>query len=440
MSAPLLGRLGRAPFSGYLYAYPHKTAYRTLEPPISLDEAWAEESRTRLFLYIHVPFCSSRCGYCNLFSTTSHDAGVLDAFVAAVARQARRVARTLGPSRSFSRFAAGGGTPSLLGAKRLAALFDVAEELLATGASTVPTSVELAPATTTPALVELLQQRGIERVSIGVQAFDPGTLRALGRGQRVNDAARALKLIHDAGFPSFNVDLMYGADGQDIAAWVATVEAALEYSPDELYLYPLYVRPLTALGRAGRTWDDHRLECYAAGRDLLVGRGFIQRSYRHFARPRREQPAAPYRCQEDGMIGLGPGARSYTRALHYSSEYAVGSAAARTSVDGYLEASEDDHGWIRHGIRLAPEEQRRRFVIKSLLHSDGLDLEAYAARFGTSALSDLTELGELVLTGLAERSQEGIRLTARGLELSDAIGPWLVSEPIRERMAGHRWR
>lgn len=233
---------------------------------------------------------------------------------------------------------------------------------------------------------------------------------------------------------------MYGADGQDVAAWVATVESALEYSPDELYLYPLYVRPLTALGRAGRAWDDHRLECYRAGRALLLARGFVQHSHRHFGRPRPSESTAPYRCQEDGMIGLGPGARSYTRALHYSSEYAVGSAAARASIESYLEASEAAHGWIHHGIRLTSDEQRRRFVIKSLLHVEGLALQDYAARFGSSALEDLPELGALVAEELAERVDQVVRLTARGLELSDAIGPWLISEPIRERMAGHRWR
>lgn len=434
MTTDLVAAFERAPFRAYVYAYPHKTAYRTLAPPISLEEAWSTERREDLFLYFHVPFCNSRCGYCNLFSTTVLAPEKLDRFVASIRLQARRAARALGQRRSFSRFAVGGGTPSLLGAERMAGLLDVAEELLGAPISAVPTSVEMAPDSATPALVALLHRRGVSRVSIGVQALDAATLRALGRRQRVEETRQALDRLRDAGFPTVNIDLMYGAPEQDVPSWLRTVETTLEHVPDELYLYPLYVRPLTALGLKGRTWEDARIAAYRAGRLLLLERGFVQRSQRHFARPCREGSLLPYRCQEDGMVGLGPGARSYTSTLHYSSEYAVGSAA-NALVERYLAASDEAHDRIDHGFRLDEEEQRRRFLIKSLLHTDGLDLDRYAIRYGTPAHLDFPEIEALLAASLACRDAGTIRLTPRGLELSDAIGPWLASERVRNLTA-----
>jgi oxygen-independent coproporphyrinogen-3 oxidase len=146
-------------------------------------------------------------------------------------------------------------------------------------------------------------------------------------------------------------------------------------------------------------------------------------------------PPPVYHCQEDGMIGLGVGARSYTRRLHYSQEWAVGSRAVRGIIDDYSARSTAELSSAHHGFELSPAEERRRHAILSLL-SEGLDLAAWTSRFGTELAVDLPELRELEGLGLARREGGRLVLTAAGLERSDVIGPWLHSPEVDALMHG----
>ena len=199
--------------------------------------------------------------------------------------------------------------------------------------------------------------------------------------------------------------------------------------------------PLTGLGKSGRDWDDQRLACYRAARELLLGEGYAQTSMRMFQAPHAPSEAAPvYRCQEDGMVGLGCGARSYTGALHYASEYAVGARGVGEIIADYATRTDSAFDHADYGIELTPEDRRRRHVIQSLLAPEGLGLDGYAQRFGTEALADLPELAELEPLGLAEVGDGVLRLTADGLERSDALGPWLYSKRVRALMEDYSWR
>ena len=215
-----------------------------------------------------------------------------------------------------------------------------------------------------------------------------------------------------------------------------------------MYLYPLYVRPLTGLERWGRQPEDAlRLACYRAGRDLLLAEGYEQVSMRMFRRAHataatraRSDVGTEYCCQVDGMVGLGCGARSYTRALHYSTDYAVGAAGVRAIIGDYL--AKDDAGFAvaDYGCELDEVEQRRRWAIKSLLRVEGLDRHAYRERFGSDAMEDLPQLGALADAELADVSDGSVRLTCEGLERSDGIGPWLYSNRVLETMSSFELR
>ena len=150
----------------------------------------------------------------------------------------------------------------------------------------------------------------------------------------------ALDRIRDVGFATLNIDLIYGIDGQTPESWRYSLDAALAWEPEELYLYPLYVRPLTGLGRA-RT----RLGRPAAGAvpdrpRPPARRGYEQVSMRMFRRPAAGGDGTDYCCQTDGMVGLGCGARSYTAGLHYSFEYAVGASLTRGIIDDYARTTD----------------------------------------------------------------------------------------------------
>jgi oxygen-independent coproporphyrinogen-3 oxidase len=427
-------------YRGYAYAYPHKTAYRPLRPPVPLRDAWAGERRDALFLYVHVPFCEMRCAFCNLFTQPRPPDGLADQYLTALRRQAVRVRAALGEAR-FARFAIGGGTPTYLDAGGLAALCDLAEKTLGADLQAIPGSVETSPETAAADKLALLRARGVGRVSLGVQSFVEAETAAVGRPQRTAAVEAALERLRAAGFPTLNLDLIYGLPGQTVPSWLASVRAALRWAPEELYLYPLYVRPLTGLGNTRRVWDDVRAACYREARDLLRAEGYTQLSMRMFRAGHAPAEAGPvYCCQEDGMVGLGCGARSYTRSLHYATAYAVRGGGVREIIADYLARPDEAFDHADHGFRLDAEEQRRRFVIQSLLSHEGLDAAAYGRRFGASAWDDLPELAELEPLGLAARRDGRLCLTEEGVERSDTIGPWLYSAKVRDLMRDHVWR
>ncbi|NUU22125.1 MAG: STM4012 family radical SAM protein [Streptomycetaceae bacterium] len=439
--AALLG----SPYAGYVYAYPHKTAYRPLEPAPALRDLWRDEDVSALFFYAHIPFCEMRCGFCNLFTRTGAPAELVARYLDALERQARAVRDALPGDARFAVAAIGGGTPTYLEAPELERLFAIATDVMGVDLAAVPLSVETSPATATPDRLAVLAAAGATRISIGVQSFDDAEARAAGRPQRRAEVEAALAAIRDAAVPTLNIDLIYGIDGQTEASWRASLDAALAWRPEEVYLYPLYVRPLTGLGRRAHTradWDADRLALYRTGRDHLRAAGYEQVSMRMFRRhdaPR--DPDTGYACQRDGMVGLGCGARSYTSGMHYSFDYAVGVGEVRAILDDYVTLDQDAFSRARFGYQLDDAERRRRHLLTSLLQAEGLDAAAYRARFGTDAADDFAaELAPLADLGLLAVSADGIRATDAGLAWSDAIGPALFSSRAAALMDGYRAR
>lgn len=422
-------------FASYVYAYPHKTAYRRIEPALPLGPLWATERRDSLFLYLHVPFCEQRCGFCNLFTQPVPEADRVAAYLDTLERQVRVVRRALdeGGAWSIARAAIGGGTPTLLDAGQLERVFGLLGDLGYTRRA--PMSVESSPETALPDRLAVIVGGGADRISIGIQSFIDSECKAVNRPQQAADVHRALRAIRDSGVPVLNVDLMYGLPGQTHDTWDYSLRSALEYRPEEVYLYPLYVRPLTTLGKKHtRAFDHARIELYEHGKQVLLDAGYRQISMRMFRRPEATGTPGPvYCCQDDGMIGLGVGARSYTRTVHYSSEWAVGARGVRDIIDRWIAKPDAEFGVADYGYVLDADEQRRRWLILSLLSDDGLDLAAYRSRFASTPHADFPQLAEL--GALAEVDGDVLRLTHEGLARADQIGPWLFSETVRQRMA-----
>ncbi|GGX41578.1 STM4012 family radical SAM protein [Streptomyces chryseus] len=437
------------PYQSYVYAYPHKTAYRELGDRPALRDLWAGEPKSSLSLYLHIPFCEVRCGFCNLFTRIGAPDGLTGRYLDALDRQAtavRDALDTAGGGDSEVRFAAaafGGGTPTFLDPGELERLCDIAEKRMGADLRAVPLSVEASPATATPDRLAVLAARGTTRLSLGVQSFVDSEARAAVRPQRRADVEAALAAVRDAGIPVLNIDLIYGIEGQSAATWRTSLDAALAWRPEELYLYPLYVRPLTGLGRIGAdadaAWDKQRLRLYRQGRDHLLAHGYEQVSMRMFRRADAPRQAADdYACQTDGMIGLGCGARSYTSALHYSFDYAVDMREIRKIIDDYT-ATEDFSRAVT-GRYVDADEARRRHLLQSLLQAEGMPLAGYATRFGAAPADDFpAELGRFAALGwLDESAPKGLlRLSPEGLAHSDALGPELFSPAVRAAMAAY---
>jgi oxygen-independent coproporphyrinogen-3 oxidase len=423
--------VARTPYQQYVYGYPHKTAYRSFFKPLSLQNLWAGESLESRFLYVHVPFCEMRCGFCNLFTVANPLEDVVERFLAQLECEAE-VTSSVVPKGPYVGAALGGGTPTFLAARQLVRVVEMMTTVMGASLGRIPFSVELSPDTVSAERLNAVSVAS--RLSLGVQSFLERETATLKRPQASGTVTAALDLIRERTRAALNVDLIYGIEGQDEHTLIRSLQMALMWRPEELYLYPLYVRPLTFLGKHPKAWDDHRQTLYRTGRDWLVSHGYLQRSMRVFQRRDAVVPEVPEFSAETGStLGLGVGARSYTRRVHYAHDWAVQPRAVRSIIDAYLSRPAASFLDATSGYELDLEEEQRRFVVLTLF-ANGVDEGAFQRRFGAPLLDALPWLSCLVTADLAQ-SREGVfQLTARGLELSDAIGPWLFSETVNEKM------
>ena len=397
-------------YSAYMYGYPHKTAYRPLE---NIDFS----SYKRLLsddggsLYFHVPFCGSKCGYCNLFSVTGQGQDVMAAYISACETQIRQYDIDMN---RFETLVVGGGDPSVLPVKQL-------HRLLSLAGDEISVCIEGSPNEIVAEKLDVLRCFNTTRVSIGVQSFIDTELDALKRRHSASSAKRALDLLKRAGFPCLNIDLIYGIPGQTVRSLESSVRQALEFSPDEIFLYPLYIRKGTQLG--GQVANDSAYDMYIFARDYLKAHGYSQASMRQFTK----RSVSAKSCGFESMLAIGCGGRSYIGNLHFCHPYGTNKNECLATICDFIHAQ--DKTKIEHGYILSPDEVKRRYVIKNLLYYSGVPLGEYGTVF-----DDFPVINQLVLAGYAEINADSVRLTPLGLSLSDHIGPMFISDEVKEKM------
>ena len=412
-------------YVSYMYSYPHKTAYRRLTPPVSLSPYLERLEGREASLYFHIPFCAHKCGYCNLFSQQCCDAERISLYLHTMRRQAEQLS-VAAQGLKFTSFAVGGGTPLILDEGQLEELFCLAE-LFGVHPSRVFTSVETSPEYTQKSVLRQLRARGVERLSMGVQSFNETELKKLKRRPGLGTVVGALENIVEAGFPQFNLDLIYGIEGQTVESFMRSLNTALTYRPNELFIYPLYVRPGTRINV--RSTDDIGYAIYKSARELLVGQGFVQTSMRRFVR--RETTETEFSCGDEVMLSCGAGGRSYLGNLHYATPYAVRQQAIADEIDHYIRTT--DFMTVANGFLLSTEEMQIRFIIKNLMYHRGVDLAEYEKRFGEKP--DRNLFREFTDRGWIEETGRIVRLTEEGMAYSDYIGQAFISPVVRKLMS-----
>ena len=412
-------------YVSYMYSYPHKTAYRTLTPPVSLSPYLERLEGREASLYFHIPFCAHKCGYCNLFSQQCCDAERISLYLHTMRRQAEQLS-VAAQGLKFTSFAVGGGTPLILDEGQLEELFCLAE-LFGVHPSRVFTSVETSPEYTQKSVLRQVRARGVERLSMGVQSFNETELKKLKRRPGLGTVVGALENIVEAGFPQFNLDLIYGIEGQTVESFMRSLNTALTYRPNELFIYPLYVRPGTRINV--RSTDDIGYAIYKSARELLVGQGFVQTSMRRFVR--RETTETEFSCGDEVMLSCGAGGRSYLGNLHYATPYAVRQQAIADEIDHYIRTT--DFMTAANGFLLSTEEMQIRFIIKNLMYHRGVDLAEYEKRFGEKP--DRNLFREFTDRGWIEETGRIVRLTEEGMAYSDYIGQAFISPVVRKLMS-----
>ncbi|MDE7418338.1 MAG: STM4012 family radical SAM protein [Lachnospiraceae bacterium] len=431
------------PYIQYMYSYPHKTAYRPLTGIHFQDYASMLAGKGH-GLYLHIPFCQSKCGYCNLFSVTGLCQEAVDRYLDAVECQSRQYQAVLDSVHTeFSELVIGGGTPLFMTENQLEQMFCVLEKHFryCGGRDLV---VETAPNQTTREKLGILKQSGVSRISMGIQSFNDRELLTLERQHDARKAREALELIKDFDFPCVNVDFIYGIPGQTKASLLESLKEVLRFEPEEIFLYPLYVKHGARMEREGIVLEpETAFAQYQTASSFLREEGFYQDSMRRFVR--RDMERTFSECGFGTSIGLGCGGRSYLGNLHFCSPYAI----TRNECLERLRDYEDTENFleITHGIILSAEEQKRRYVIRHLLIRPGIEPGRYRELFGKDLLDDFPVLHEWIkqnFASICEEEKHGdseprkyFALTERGLGFSDYLGPQLISPEVAKSM--HEW-
>lgn len=415
------------PYVQYMYSYPHKTAYGPLSG-IRLEDYMQRLLGGQNSLYFHIPFCQSKCGYCNLFSVTGQSDEFMSAYVDAMEKQAEQL-RTILPERAdFSDLTLGGGTPLLLSEKQLERVFFLARDRMGFEGESV--IVETSPAQTTEEKAALLKENGVTRVSMGVQSFHDEELRTLNRRHRVWQVHRAARILKKSKFPCINLDLIYGIPGQTVESLLDSAGQAAAYEPEEMFVYPLYIKNGTFLAQKMSIHPETVYGMYQELRDFLKERGYKQLSMRRFVKDPDSLDQGS--CGFGNTISVGCGGRSYIGELHFCTPFALGQKSCMDILQKYMQKK--DFLEVTHGYLLSEEEMRRRYVIKNILFCCGIDKEEYRCWFDSEPERDYPLLTEWIRSGLAVADSAKICLTEKGISLSDFLGPKLMSEEIREKM------
>ena len=366
-----------------------------------------------LALYVHWPFCVSKCPYCDFNShvrASVDQAAWRDALLADLAHEA-----ALLPGRRLGSIFFGGGTPSLMPPETVAAVLAAAERAWGF-ADGIEITLEANPSSVEAARFADLAAAGVNRVSLGLQALDDAALRFLGRAHDVNEGLAALATAQ-AVFDRVSFDLIYARPGQSHAAWEAELARALAFGTDHLSLYQLTIEPGTrfateaAAGRLTIPDADAAADLFEATRAITAAAGLPAYEISNHARPGQESRHNLTYWRYRDYAGIGPGAHGRRG----------GRATMRwRKPENWLAAvARDSHG-IDTDEALAPADRAREALLMGLRLAEGVDLPRIEALVGTPVVDDAA-VARLAATGLMSRTADRLTVTEPGMLLLDAI-------------------
>lgn len=371
-------------------------------------------------LYIHVPFCASKCGYCDFYSLACpSDDSSMGRYLDTLTLEASRRPEGFEAGTIFI----GGGTPTHLRASDLARLLAVARGA-AGGGAVEEWTVEANPGTLTPEKLETLRAAGVDRLSIGAQSFDPARLAALGRRHGPDDIRAAVRTARAAGISRISLDLIYAQSGQTAADAVSDARQALALEPEHLSLYALTVEEGTPLhervaaGAVTPPDGDEARRQYDRLCEEMEAAGWPAYEISNFARPGAECRHNLLYWTGGDYLGLGPAAHSHLSGAR---------RANRASLDAWGEAVRGGRPATALDERLPPDRKARETLICALRLCGGLETAAFHNRTGIDP--DLLCGGELTALereGLIERHGSVLRLAPSARFISDAVFARLV--------------
>ena len=354
--------------------------------------------KPRLGIYIHIPFCASKCSYCDFYSLQNCDY-LMPEYQEALLEH---IKESSGSIRNYEvdSIYFGGGTPSFYGADRIA---DILDELKLNGNVRLDAeiTVECNPDSISPTALKLLRQEGVNRLSIGVQATDNSLLKLIGRRHNFQQAQKAFQDARNAGFDNISLDLMYGLPSQTKTDWADTLAKIVEMHPEHLSCYGLKLEPGTPMyknyyGSAILPSDDEQADMYSYAAEMLERYGYKQYEISNFAAPGYESRHNLKYWNMDDYMSFGPGAHSCIGSVRYSyvkdlKDYIQGVKRGSSIVDEYqvIDSLEKSVEYLMLGMRTARGISKYDYNVRC--QSDWRPIEQVLQAFREKGWAELTE-------------------------------------------------
>lgn len=374
-----------------------------------------------LGLYIHIPFCKAKCNYCD-FNSHAGKASLMEPYFYALESEIRLRSAELcgkpGPVPGFSTVFIGGGTPSLAEPQLINKLMNTCRQHFRLAAN-AEVSMESNPGTLTFEKLTGYKTSGINRLSIGLQAWQDKLLKELGRIHTREEFEENMKLARKAGFTNINVDLIFGLPGQTMNDWTETISNIISLNADHVSCYSLKIEEGTVFGNrfeAGELEEpddelDRKMYWYAV--DRLGKSGYRHYEISNFARPGFECRHNLVYWRAEEYLGLGAGAHSYLNGCRFNNVY---------GIEDYIDR-------IKKGEKLQENEQlidkaeaMSEYMILGLRLVDGVSPKAFRARFGEEIDSVFGgQLAQLKQKQLLEQDGDRWRLTPMGLDFGNTV-------------------
>ena len=388
--------------------------------------------RPRLGIYIHIPFCASKCSYCDFYSLAGCDylmPEYQEALIAHLEESAHSIKNYEVDSIYF-----GGGTPSFYGADRLVRLLDVLK-LNGNVRLDSEISVECNPDSISYTALKLLREEGVNRVSIGVQATDNNLLKLIGRRHSFQQAQKAFRDARRAGFDNISLDLMYGLPSQTRRDWADTLAKIVEMHPEHVSCYGLKLEPGTKMYREYKDSpilpdDDEQADMYSYAADMLERYGYKQYEISNFSAPGFESRHNLKYWNMDDYISFGPGAHSCVGNVRYSyikdlREYISGVHRKVSIVDEYEEIS--------------PLERAVEYVMLGMRTARGISRYDYVTR----TQCDWRPIGQVLQAfkekGWVKQTEDRFAFTVPGFLISNTLIGIMLETQASGRIEGAPW-
>lgn len=366
-------------------------------------------------LYVHVPFCKTKCPYCDFYSITAHDH--VNPFLRALEVEARFYQEQFPV---FNTLYLGGGTPSWLGEAQLAELMKILRRHF-TFTPDSEITMEANPDDIEAEKLKTYREIGINRLSLGVQSFDEDDLRFLGRRHTASQTRAAIDLIRAAGFDNLGLDLIYGLPGQTLDTWQRTLRMALRFNPEHLSCYQLTLSTGTPMGREAAQGqfvpldEEAQREFFLFTDQFLTQRGYLHYEVANFARAEKpEAGGLDFCCRHNRKywtqvpyLGLGPAAHSFSGRRRWWNF---------SSVEQYCMSLQRGEVPVSGQETLTPEQIRLETLYVGFRTREGVSLATIREQPRGEAV-----LAELVAAGLLQIHNGRVMATPSGLVVADGL-------------------